>query len=103
MSKKVIGVVWNSNPINKKTGKIIKTTETVDNGKSEEVYRCTGHYMGYDSSFDKDSKTLKLIANGKEYCDVAVEEEDGPYAFNENDDDPYIRGNDYALQKKDNN
>ena len=100
MSTKVIGVVWNSNPIDSETGEIISTTETI--GKSKEVFTCTGYYMGYDSSYDKDSKTVKLTPNKKKYCDDAVERKKGPYAFNENKDNPYIRGNDYALQKKDN-
>lgn len=100
MSKKVIGVVWNSNPIDSETGEIISTTETI--GKSEEVFTCTGYYMGYNSSYDKDSKTVKLTPNNKKYCDDAVERKKGPYAFNKNKDDSYIRGNDYALQKKNN-
>lgn len=100
MSTKVIGVVWNSNPIDSETGEIISTTETI--GKSKEVFTCTGYYMGYNSSYDKDSKTVKLTPNKKKYCDDAVERKKGPYAFNENKDNPYIRGNDYALQKKDN-
>ena len=86
MSSKVIGVYWNK-----------KASYTQEIGGK--TYTCRGYYKGYTSSRDSDSKKVNLTPNGKEYCDTAVEKENGPYSFKSSADNPYIRGNDYATPK----
>lgn len=89
MSSKVIGITWYEydSPETKKIG---KTT-----------YTCKGYYKGYSSSYNKKTKEVELTEQeNTKYCDQAVEKENGPYAFKEDADDPYIRGNDYAQPEK---